>query len=111
MVTQQQDVQVDVSPIVVTEITVDGHRLVAREPIKFDVTYVDEDAMPFYVAEGPLNILTYAETRELLIDVLTEDLEIFWRDFAVGDQSNLTKGAQRLGEEMRQAFVEAVDAS
>ena len=105
MVTSDRKAEVDVSPILVSEIVVDEVRLVAKEPLRFEVSYAPEDAI--YDLEGPLGIYLFAETRELLLDVLLDDLEILWRDFAVGDQSNLDGSAQRLGAEMRQLFADA----
>ena len=109
MVTTDPQVEVDESPIVVSEIVVDGRRLAAVEPLRFEVTFDAE--VPVFDLEGPLGIYLFAETRELLIDILEDELEIFWRDFATGDQSNLDGGAQRLGAEMRRIFVEASDAA
>ncbi len=109
MVTSDPKPLIDESPVTVSEITVDGQRLIAREPLRFEVTY-DAEALVFDL-EGPLDIYLFAETRELLIDILEDDLEIFWRDFAVGDQSRLSGDAQHLGAEMRRIFVEASDAA
>ncbi len=111
MVTTDPESPVDVSPIVVNEIVVDGQRLVAKEPLRFDVSYDTQDPEPFFLLEGPLDIILFAETRELLIDVLEDDLEILWRDFAVGDQTRLHSSAQRLGAEMRRMFLKASDAA
>lgn len=111
MVTTEPESPVDVSPIVINEIVVDGQRLVAKEPLRFEVSYDTKDPEPFFLLEGPLDIILFAETRELLIDVLEDDLEILWRDFAVGDQSRLDGSAQRLGAEMRRVFLKASDAA
>lgn len=109
MVSTDPEAGVDVSPIVVTEIEVDGVRLVAREPLQFEVSFDAEQAT--YDVEGPLGIYQFAETRELLLDILIDDLQIFWRDFAVGDQSAITGDAQRIGAEMRRVFAKAPDAA
>ena len=96
---------VDTSPIVVTEIVVDGRCLVAREPLRYEVTFDDNEDEPLYELEGPFDMYLFAETRELLIDVLYDTLEVFWRDFATGDPAGLTGAAQRLGQELRERFV------
>ena len=109
MVTSDRDVGIDLSPFIITEIEVDGERLIAQEPLRYTVTY-DAEAEVFE-CEGPLIVLWFAETRELLLDILTEDLEIMWRDFAVGDQSLLDGSAQRVGAQMRDMFTQAADAA
>lgn len=109
MVTTDPKTEVDESPIVVTEIVVEGVRLAAKESLRFEVNYDPEDEI--YDLEGPLGIYLFAETRELLLDVLLDDLQILWRDFAVGDQSNLDGSAQRLGAEMRQLFADSTYAA
>ncbi len=109
MVTIDPKTEVDVSPIMVSEIEVDGVRLVAKEPLKFEVTF-DREAGLFDL-EGPLSIYLFAETRELLLDILIDDLEIFWRDFAIGDQHTIDGSAKRLGTEMRRIFHEAPNAT
>lgn len=111
MVTIDPKTPVDVSPIVVREIVVEGRRLAAREPLRFEVSLNSEDPEPFLLLEGPLDIILFAETREQLIDGLEDELEILWRDFAVGDQSRLDGSAQRLGAEMRGLFLRATDAA
>ena len=111
MVTSDREAKVDVSPIVVSEIEVDGVRLVAKEPIRYEVTFVADTSEPFYEIEGPPDILLFAETRELLLDVLVDDLQYLWRTFAVGDQTRITSGAQRVGAELRQLFTRESDAA
>lgn len=109
MVSTDPEAKADVSPMVITEIEVDGVRLVAREPLRFEVSFDAEEAV--YDVEGPLDIYQFAETRELLLDILIDDLQIFWRDFAVGDQSVISGDAQRIGAEMRRIFAKSFDAA
>ena len=109
MVTTDPRAKVDESPIVISEIEVDGVRLVAAEPLKFVVEF-DAD-VPVFDLEGPLNVYLFSETRELLRDMLEDHLEWLWRAFAVGDQSKLDGTALRLGEEMRRIFARASNAA
>ena len=109
MVTSDREAKVDVSPIVVSEIEVDGVRLVAKELLEFEVKFDAE--VPVFDLEGPFNIYLFAETRKLLLDILEDHLEWLWRAFAVGEQSKLDGAAQRLGEEMRRTFARATDAA
>ena len=110
MVTTDPRAKVDESPIVISEIEVDGVRLVAKEPMSYKVTFVADTSEPFYEIEGPPDILLFAETRELLLDVLEDDLQFLWRRFAVGEQSNLDGMAKRVGAEMRRLFTQEPDA-
>ena len=102
---------VDISPIVVSEIVVDGRRLVAKEPLRFEVTFDDDEVEPLYELEGPLGIYLFAETRELLIDMLYDVLGVMWRDFAEGDPAGLSSDAQHLGEELRHRFASVAGAA
>lgn len=101
---------VDDSPIVVTEIVVDGRRLVAREPIRYEVSFDDHEEEPLYTLEGPWDLYLFAETRAVLIDQLHDTLEVFWRDFAVGDQTRISPKAQEIGAALRTVFMGDPDA-
>ena len=52
MVTTDPKTEVDESPIVVSEIVVDGRRLVAREPLRFEVEFDDDVEEPLFTLEG-----------------------------------------------------------
>lgn len=95
---------VDVSPIIVTEIVVDGRRLVAKQPIRYEVVFEDDAEEPLYKLEGEFDMYLFAETREILIDMLHDVLEVLWQDFAEADLAELSGRAQELGEELRRRF-------
>ncbi len=103
MVTSDRKAEVDLRPIVVSEIVVDGERLVAREPLEFEVSFDAEEAI--YDLEGPLRIYLFAETREVLDDMLHDVLEVMWRDFAAGEHQKLSGDAQKIGRELRKRFA------
>ena len=102
---------VDDSPIIVTEIVVDGRRLVAKEPIRYEVKYDHDDQEPLYTLEGEFDIYEYAFSREMLIDVLHDTLEIMWQDFVEGDPSTNSPRARELGAALGQRFEDAGGAA
>ena len=101
----------DVSPIVVTEIVVDGRRLVAQEPLRFEVTYEEEDGEAFFALEGAFGIILAAEMREELEDILEDTLQVFWREYAQEDPGRMTSGAWKLRAELLQRFTEVPNAA
>ena len=111
MVTTDPKAGMDVSPIVVTEIVVDGRRLVAREPLRFEVTYEEEDGEAFFALEGAFGVTLVAETREELKDIMEDTLEVFWREFAQENPGRMTSGAWKLREELLQRFTEVRNAA
>ena len=111
MVTTDPKTDVDISPIVVTEIVVDGRRLVAREPLRFEVTYEEEDGEAFFALEGEFGITLAAEMREELEDILEDTLHVFWREFAQEDPGRMTSGAWKLREELLQRFTDVRNAA
>ena len=106
MVTTDPKTDVDVSPIVVTEIVVDGRRLVAKEPIRYEVVYEDDDVEPLYTLEGEFGIIEYGFSREMLIDVLHDTLEVLWRDFVEADPALLAPRARELAVALGERFEE-----
>ena len=102
---------VDESPIVVTKIVVDGRCLVAREPLRFEVTFENDDEGPWYELAGPFEIVLGASSPTELRDLLGEELEFLWHVYAEAEPSTLSPGAQRLGEALRGCLIPADRAS
>ena len=107
MVTTDPTRKVDDSPIVVSEIVVDGRRLVAKEPIRYEVVYEHDEVEPLFTLEGEFDIIEYACTRDMLIDVLHDTLEIMWRKFVGADPSRVSPRAHQLGVELGRRFEDA----
>ena len=100
---------VDERPVVIDSFSVDGRLYRTSEPLSFAVRYDREEGLFFL--EGEYRILLWAETRELLLDVLDDELWYLWTRFAEGEPEELTEGAQRLGEELRARFKLVTDAA
>ena len=111
MVTSDREAKVDVSPIVVSEIEVDGVRLVAKNPLRYEVVYEDDAEEPLFTLEGEFDIIEYAFSRDMLIDVLHDSLEIMWRDFVGADPAKVSPRAYQLGVELSRRFEDATGAA
>jgi hypothetical protein len=64
-----------------------------------------------YQAEGPFDILLYAETRTQIEVQLDEELAMLWSEYAKVDPSVLTTGAKQLQHDLLEAFEEVNDAN
>ena len=105
MVTTDPESPVDVSPIVVNEIVVDGQRLVAKEPLRFDVEYMLDEGEPLFVLTGDFGLTCWADSRAALIEALEESLELYWEEFAEADPEELSPKAQELRLQMRERLA------
>ena len=111
MVTRDPTATVDTSPIVVTEIVVDGESLAVREPLRFGVTLNQEFEPPFFQLDGEFEIMLGAETRKELLELLEDELTFLWRVYAKADPESLSPGARRLGEALRSRLTPKVHAT
>lgn len=111
MVTTDPKTPVDLSPIVISEIVVEGRRLVATPPLRFDVVFEPDDDEPLFTIEGEFDIIEYATSREMLIDVLYDTLEIMWRDFVGADPAKISPRAHELGVALNRRFGDVVGAA
>lgn len=111
MVTSDRRVEVDLSPILVSKIMVDGRRLVAREPVCYEVVFEDDDVEPLYTLEGEFDVILAAPTRKELEIMLDDEFVFLWQLFAQADSSQLSPGAAQLGEDLRNRFADAAEAA
>ena len=109
--TTDPQVEVDESPIVVSEIVVDGRRLAAVEPLRFEVTFAEAEGEAFFALEGEFGITLAAETRAELEDILEDTLQVFWREYAQDDPGRMTSGARKLRDELLRRFTEVRNAA
>ncbi len=105
MVTTDPESPIDVSPIVVNEIVVDGQRLVAKEPLRFDVEYTLDEGEPLFVLNGDFGLTCWAESRSALVEALAESLELYWQEFAEADREELAPKAQELRLQLRERLA------
>ncbi len=111
MVTTDPKTQVDESPIVVSEIVVDGRRLAAREPLRFEVTLHEDEDGTLYVLEGDFGIRCYGESRSELGEVLQETLELYWSEFAQADPGELSPKAKELRGQLLERIAVGTDGA
>ena len=105
MVTTDPESPVDVSPIVIHEIVVDGQKLVAREPLRFDVEYILDEDEPVFMLKGDFGLTCWAESRPALIQALEESLELYWEEFAEADPEELSPKAQEIRMQLRERLA------
>lgn len=111
MLSTDQHTEVDLSPLVLAEIEVDGIRLAATEPIRFDVVLEDDEVEPLFVIEGEFDIILAAPTRAELVVMLEDELAFLWEHFAQGDPAHLDLQAVQLGRDLRKRFTEPSSAT
>lgn len=86
-----------------------GALLKARNPLQTLISF-DPDSW-LYKAEGPFDILLYAETRTQIEAQLDEELAMLWSEYAKVNPSVLTAGAKQLQHDLLEAFEEVNDAN
>lgn len=96
--------EVDTSAMVVHDVPLAGNVLRFRgQPRSFDVT-LDESGTLFVVEDEELGVHAYAETREALREVLAEELDVVWTEYAAVDADALTPAAARLRARLREVL-------
>ena len=102
---------IDVSPMIFTEIVSDGRRYRTDKPLVFTFEYSVEDGVGLYLFEGEYNIMHGAETREECWDLIDDSLGFLWREYAESSSERMTLGAKELGQDLRQRFHLVADGS
>ena len=98
MVTTDSVPPVDVSPILVSEIIVNGRRLVAEESLCVAVECVLDEGEPLFLLSGEFGITCWAET-------LMESLELYWEEFTESEPDQLASQAQEIRRQMRSRLM------
>ncbi len=111
MVTTDPNTEVDESPIVVTEIVVDGRRLVATEPVRYEVAFDDDDEEPLYTLEGEFDVILAAPTRKELEVMIEDEFAFLWQQYVLAEPAQLAPGAAQLGADLRNRFADESDAA
>jgi hypothetical protein len=102
-------IEVDESPIDIEIVSLPiGAALKARLFLQTLISF-DPDSW-LYKAEGPFDILLFAETRAQIEVQLDEELAMLWSEYTKVDPSALTAGAKKLQHDLLEAFEEVHDA-
>ena len=91
--------EVDESPIEITELTLGNATYRPNPALRFNVTYVAKDGL--YDLQGDFGIVTWAESRKDLEIALYEELDLLWTNYAQNDPLRLSTDAKRLRAEIR----------
>jgi hypothetical protein len=102
---------VDLSPLVMMTFEYATYRLRFRQPFELIPT-LDETQQLMCLVDAALGIDVFASTREELVTLLQEELDVLWRNYAREDDDNaLTPGAQRLKAALAEAIEEVPNAA
>lgn len=101
--------EVDVSPVTVDALIVDGRTYNATKDVSFDVTFEPEDGV--YAATGDFHLMVAANTRAELEAAVNEALAFLWREYVNADADAMTADALALREQLTTTFAGAGDAA
>ena len=79
---------------------VENENLVIDPPLIYDVGLMEEDSR--YFIDGELGIALSADSRSELESALDELLQLFWRKFAIADDTSLSQSGRRLKREVNE---------
>ncbi len=91
---------VNLNPIRKEALLVDNERLVIDPPLVYDVDLMEEDSC--YSIEGELGVVLSADSRSELESALDELLQLFWRKFAIEDDTRLSRSGLRMKREINE---------
>lgn len=97
----------DLGSITVSHFEADGRMLRFATPRTFQPVAACGGEL-LTMQDDEINIDLVADTRRALDDMLTEELEALWLDYAVADASELTEKAADLGRTLRRLIQPAL---
>ena len=97
-----QVLEIDTSPIEISEIKLGGRIYRAAPPLMFEVNFNYEEY--FYALEGDFEIIVTGESRYEIEDALNETLNILWTDYAQGSSEILAPHAVKLKNGLLERF-------
>ena len=96
---------VDESPIIVGELNIDDTCYLADPPLSFKVTFDRKDLL--YDLEGDFGIMLSGLARPDLEQILRNELELLWNEYAKEKSSRLSAQARKLRKNLRERFRNA----
>lgn len=103
-------VGVDLSPFLLHEFEYDEYTLRFRHPLEITPAF-DDSRQVFCLQYERLGIDVYATTREELDSLLSDEIDVLWRNYAREDPSDLTLDAQQLKIYLIEAIEEIDNAT
>lgn len=85
-------IEIDETPIEIREIVIDNVRYRAAPPLRFEVKFDSQDCL--YDLQGDFGILVHAATRDDLEDMLRDNLDMLWVEYAQEDPEKLARSAR-----------------
>lgn len=99
---------VDLTPIIVPGIEALGLELM--EPLELQPSLDTESQQFLVVSHSDIGLDVFAQTRDLLIDEIQEQMAMLWLEYACADSETLDVTAQALKNNLRRLMKEAGDA-
>lgn len=99
--------EIDVSPVVISELHAEDKVLTLTDELSVPVVF-ERESQEFTLEYPELNIVLGAESREELIAEFCSDFFWLWREYGHGDPSDMSPGAKRLRERMRELVREEI---
>jgi hypothetical protein len=94
---------VDLEPIPLMPFSVGGQHIEPIVPRSLTPT-LDENEQSFILEDEAIGLDLVAETRAELEEILTQDLRLLWRDYALAADDTLTRGARDLKRRLLDTF-------
>ncbi|MFH1740742.1 MAG: hypothetical protein ABIH23_17170 [bacterium] len=101
--------EVDLSSFHIEQFECDGHTLRFRSPLTLEPE-LDESKQLLCVRHPDFGIDAHAYTRGELDDVIRDQIDVLWRNYALAHNETLTPEAQRLKENLMNALEEIPSA-
>lgn len=104
--------RLDLSPIQVSRLEVDGHVLRTRIPLILQVVQEEEaDQQWLTIGTNALGLQTVAATRGQLVDAVRDELRLLWSEFAEEEEQHLTPSGIELKHSLLRTFEEQENAA
>ena len=97
-------IEIDISPIIISSINVDGKSLQAVIPYKALVTFDREEE--YYLADGDHDLMVVENTRQELEVSVHDALVFMWKEYVLCDSDSLTADAKHLRRKLQNLFGE-----
>jgi hypothetical protein len=97
---------VDLSAIIIKEFDWNERRFILDKSLNL-VPYLDEETQQLMIVEEPeLDIYVFAQTREQLVQEISEQLAFMWDTYAMALEESLTADAVKLSSNLKQKLRE-----
>ena len=97
--------EIDVSPMDIADIQVDGTILVLKESLNLTVSF-DPEGQEFVLEYPEIGIVVGAENRDDLLSEFCDDFYWVWQEYGNGDMKFMSEGAVKLSQKVKDMVKE-----